>query len=166
MDDEKRTDILMYTILRDGRECTVLSLMPLEVGFEKGIPSEAILGELSAELSDDSGEGFTPNVAFIKFMHESIATHVRSCPSLIERAKRLGNGQLPLLDGRLPPEQKKVNAEDVIGLLEVEEQRIVRYIACMQHRIVNDHGVMKLDEWLLDRLVSDLVRIDEQQTND
>jgi hypothetical protein len=56
--------------------------------------------------------------------------------------------------------------EDVIGLLEVEEQRIVRYVACMQHKIINDHGVMKLDEWLLARLVSDLLRIDEKETNE
>lgn len=162
MNDEKRTDILMYTVNREGRECTVLSLMPLVEGFERGIPSEAILGELSTEPTEDGVEGFTPNIAFVKFMHESIATHVRSCPSLIERAKRLENGQLPLLDGRLPPEQKKVNAEDVIGLLEVEQRRIVRYIACMQHKIVSDLGVMKLDDWLYERLVSDLLKLSER----
>ena len=117
MSNEKRSDILMYTITQDGRERTLLSVMPLDDGFERGIPSEAILGELHADANGLSEENFTPNVAFIKFMHESIATHVRSCPSLIERARRLAEGQLPLLDARVPKGRKQVNAADVIGII-------------------------------------------------
>jgi len=161
MTDEERPDILMYTITQDGRERTLLSLMPLDEGFERGIPSEAILGELNQFDTGLSEDNFTPNVVFIKFMHESIATHVRSCPSLIDRAKRLGDGQLPLLDGRVPVGQKQVHAADVIGFLEVENERIVRYTACMQHKLVYQDQVVKLEPFLHDRLLGDLLRIGE-----
>ncbi|MCA9212404.1 MAG: hypothetical protein KDB27_05030 [Planctomycetales bacterium] len=160
MTDERRSDILMYVISDNGRERTLLSLMPLDDGFERGIPSEAILGELAEGAVAVSEACFTPNVAFIKFMHESIATHVQSCPSLIDRAKRLGAGKLPLLDGRVPDGQKQVNAADVIGLLDVEAERIVRYTANMQHKIVYDDQVMKLEPFLLERLIGDILRQD------
>lgn len=161
MNDEKRPDILMYTITQDGRERTLLSLMPLDDGFERGIPTEAILGELTDANADLSEENFTANVAFIKFMHESIATHVRSCPSLIERAKRLGEGQLPLLDGRIPAGQKQVNAADVLGFAQVENERIVRYTACMQHKLVYQDQVVRFEPFLYERLLGDLLRITE-----
>ena len=159
MSDEKRSDILMYTITQDGRERTLLSVMPLDDGFERGIPSEAILGELHADADGLSEDNFTPNVAFIKFMHESIATHVRSCPSLIERARHLGEGRLPLLDARVPTGQKQVNAADVIGFLEVDDGQIVRYTACMQHKLVYEDQVVKLEPFLYDRLLRDLLRL-------
>ena len=161
MNDEKRPDILLYMIAEDGRERTLLSLMPLDEGFERGIPSEAILGELNDIAAGLSEENFTPNVAFIKFMHESLATHVRSCPSLIDRARRLGNGQLPLLDGRTPANQKQVNAADVLGLLQVENERIVRYTACMQHKLVHEEEVVVFEPFLYERLLGDLLRICE-----
>src|ERR1044071_2579573 len=72
-----------------------VTVLPPETVSERGLPSVAIVGALTKPLGDDDGvaaDVFTPNPAFVRFMHDVLARHTPLVDSFREEARRQREG--------------------------------------------------------------------------
>lgn len=112
----------------DG-ETEYVSLLPPEPSFARGLIAEAIVGMLSAPLSE--GEAITParfarNPAFVEFLHSVIARRGPNLPDIVAEAQRPGDGWVYLIDGRTRTPDGPVPPEDLIGAFAVSGRRRFR----------------------------------------
>jgi hypothetical protein len=151
----------VYTVKRPEGEFNVISFLPAEHSFEKGIPDEAIVGVLPKGVTEIRHKDFRPNAAFRKFLHQVIAKHGAHAPGIQEEARRLGDGYVYIIDGRLPDPDGAVEPEDIIGAFQAKGGKVVEgsYQASERHLLVSKRGLLVLDVWLHERLMEELSRL-------
>ena len=155
----------LYTVdtegSRDGNLQTVVSVLPQDHAFEKGLVGEAIVGVLLTPLGQGGKlepDNFARNSAFVEFLHRFIARHAPSDPELRDAARRQGSGHLFILDARTPTLEGTVPPEDIIGAFEVENGEIVAasYQPNSRHLILSEAGFFKLSPQLMGLLRKEL----------
>ena len=127
-----------------------VALASADAAFSHGLVSEAILGLLKRPLQ--RGEPITPEVfvansAFIKFLAEVVARHGPENPDLQAEAAGLGQGYVAVIDGRTPTPEGPVPPEDIIGVFQVADGKVVpgSYLASPKHKLLTADGFFQLD---------------------
>ncbi len=134
-----------------------LSPMPKKTALQCGLPSEAILGELVDGPDHFDADHFRQNVAFLEFLHSVIARHGNDWPLLQSAAKQQPNGSFVIHDLRSAESTESPPDEDLIGTLELKDGKAVSYRPSTDYRLFTSNGLLKLHEWLHDRLLEDLI---------
>ncbi|HYH83036.1 MAG TPA: hypothetical protein VEX86_24790 [Longimicrobium sp.] len=130
-----------------------VTVLPPDDVLARGLPNHAIVGALLhplAEGEDAHPDVFTPNPAFVRFMHDVLARHAASEPGLRDEARRLGDGYVYVIDARTPDPTGAVPPEDVIGAVQVTGGEPVpgSYRANPKHQLLTAHGFFSLGEEL------------------
>lgn len=162
------TDTVGYNIYDtqiDGRHRYFLSLLPYDIGFDSGLPSEAILGEFIHGPESRTPEAFLQNPQFLNFLSYAIGKHASSCPGLIAESQRLQNGFVYILDKRTPTPDDGVPPEDIIGAAEVQNGKILQFLGSPNNCVLTGFGFMQLDPWLKERLVEELIAVATRDRN-
>jgi hypothetical protein len=144
-------------------ERTILSpLSPQEVQELGGLRDEAVIGELAPGAQDVSPETFIPNRAFIQFLHHVIAIYAPTNPGLMAAAQSGGTGQLLVLDKRVHGPVEQQEPKDVIGVIDIQDGRLIKYAINPNHQLVTGAGYMVLDPWYQERLIEELKKLKYQ----
>ena len=163
MSEFESAGIVVYSVERHGRTLDFLSLLPLDDGFERGLPGEAIIGELTDGIQTITPNNFQTNVLFLMFLHQTLAKFARSIPELIDAGGSIGAGELPVFDLRHDStlaDQPEDALLHTIGVFEVRDGQLVQYHICPKYQVVSDAGVMRLPVWLREILVRELRKIE------
>jgi len=137
----------------------LLSALSPGIVFKKGVPREAILGELAGNAGQISPEGFRPNPVFIQFLHWVIARHSTQCSDLVEEAKRQQEGYVYVIDQRTPTPGGQVPLEDIIGVFEVKGGELATYRASPNHQLLTQQGPLRLTPWYQEKLLEELRKL-------
>ena len=137
----------------------LLSALSPGIVFKKGVPREAILGELAGNGEQISPEGFRPNPVFIRFLHWVIASHATQCPELMEEAKKQRDGFVYIIDQRTKAPGGQVPQEDIIGAFEVKGGALETYRASPNYQLLTDQGPLRLVPWYQAKLLEELRKL-------
>ena len=157
----------IYVIDSGTGEEKVLSLLPHEVVFNKGLPSETILGTLS-KISSKGNEikinDFIPNPVFINFLHNIIAKYGPQVSGLSIQAQKQQKGWVYIVDARCPDPQGRVLPEDIIGAFKIADGRIMpnSYTRNDNHLILSERGLFKLESTLSEYLIQESLKLLEK----
>ncbi len=138
----------IYTIdLGDG-ERDVMSFLPTDIVFNRGLPEIAIIGTFTADVR--RGEPlpyheFQENGAFVDLLHRLVAVHAPTIPELQAEARRQGDGFVYVIDGRTATPDGQVPPEDIIGGFEVNGGILVpdSYRGSPNHRLLTQDGIFR-----------------------
>lgn len=146
-----------YAIKTKEGEVGALSYLPAEDTFQKGkgLRSEAVIGTIPGDAASISQENFTPNTKFVSFMQDVIAKHGPALPGFEEEARRIEDGSMGIIDGRVNDPGGVVETEDILGVFEVKGGKAIRYHANDKHLLVSKRGIFRLDPWLHQRLIEE-----------
>lgn len=141
-----------------------VTCLPHELIFEHGLPAEAIIGVLTQPVEQTSSitpENFSRNRVFVEFLHEMIASTGPTLESLIEDAKRQGEGWLYIIDQRSPSltnEEATIPPEDILGAFVVENGSIKpdAYQRNSNHQILTENGFFQLGNEMQTALLNEL----------
>ena len=156
MNETQETWGYVYQVTDSDTAKTRYYLSPLrhDKVFDTGLPSEAIIGELS-DAKRISVETFKPNPVFVRFLAKVFGGHANRCAELVAEAKRTKNGWVYVVDKRTPTPQGAVPPEDIIGGCEVREGELLRFLASPKHQLVSVHGLFRLEPYFHDKLVEE-----------
>ena len=148
----------VYTIRnRDtGQYEYYVSFVPHDFTFQRGLPSEAIMGRLIDGPDLFEPEHFRPNVRFLEFLHDVIARHAANCPGLIAEAQRQKEGLVYIIDARTPSPMGEVPPEDIIGAVEVQNGSVSDYQGNPNYQVFTASGLLKLDSWFRSRMLEEI----------
>ena len=135
-----------------------LSFIPTDYGLKHGLKPHSIVGQFLDGTERITPDNFARNPAFVEFLHQSLAEHGPNCPELIAEAERTGNGTVTIIDLRIPDFNAAIPPENIIGIFSVADGKIREYHKCPKHQLFNEHGFMKLDPWLHERLLANLMQ--------
>ena len=131
-----------------------MTVLPPESVSERGLPGVAIVGALTKPLGGEgehvAADVFTPNPAFVRFMHDVLAKHAPLVDSFRDEARRQREGWVYVIDARTPDPAGTVPPEDVLGAVEVKDGEPVpgSYRANPGHQILTARGFFQLGEEL------------------
>ena len=149
----------------EGTREYVTVLSPDDV-LARGLPGAAIVGALlrpPGEGDDVTPDVFTPNPAFVRFMHDVLAKHAHAQPGLRDEARRVGDGYVYIIDARTPEPAGEVPRDDIIGALKVEAGEPVAgsYRANPNHQLLTARGFFSLGEELHACLMAEVEAVRE-----
>lgn len=146
----------LYTIQSERGPYCVLSLLAPE-DIQDGLPTEAIIGTLPANVTSISPIHFKPNPAFANFMHDVIRRYAPLHKDLQDAAQRKAEGWIYIIDCRVTDPQGEVEKEDVIGAFKIESGVIVpdSYQRNNGHLLVSNRGPFCLDDFLRSKLLEE-----------
>lgn len=152
--------IYLVEIPGEGMQ-NIVSVLPEETAFVKGLVPQAIVGKLLKPLAEGgtlTPGNFARNTEFVDFLHEIVARYGPDEADLVAEAKRLGSGRLYVIDGRTPTPQRDVPPHDIIGSFGVEGGVVARdsYERNPNHVILSELGFSVLDPPLQVRLLAEL----------
>lgn len=147
--------------LDEGKRQFVTVLEPATIG-PGGLKGPAIMGALARPLERGetiTAEIFTPNPAFLEFLHQFLGEYASKDPALRTEAKRVGNGWVYVMDQRTPTPGSQVPPEDIMGAFEVKNGEIVpgSWRANEKHTVLSANGFVRLDPKLHRILVKKLL---------
>lgn len=130
-------------------------LPPDEIRTE--IPNRLIAGFVgNGEII--SVDNFTPNPAFVEFLHQVIEKHAPDAEPLQESAAAQGEGWIYMVDGRTPTPQGDVSSEDIFGGFQIKEGKVLdgSYKQNPEHILMTEHGMFQLETWLLEIVLTEM----------
>jgi hypothetical protein len=132
--------------------------------FQHGLQGETIVGVLLRPLEsgdDINPDNFAQNRVFVDFMHSVIARRGPELPGLIAAAKKQGEGLVCVVDQRTPTPQDAVPPEDIVGVFEIKDGRVVpdSYRASPKHIILSARGFFSLGSELQPCLLEELAAL-------
>jgi hypothetical protein len=139
----------------------LVTLLPPEDTFNKGIIPEAIVGVLKRPLKEGEAiepENFVRNKFFNDFMHEFIASHGPQLEGLQAEARRQGEGWVYVVDARTATPEGKVPPADILGVFEVKAGRLIAqsYKRNQKHVLLSKDGFFRLPPELHEQLRKEL----------
>lgn len=139
-------DLYVFTFHNEGRVYRALSLLSPEEVHANGLPTEAVLGEISALLPSMTPEQFEPNAAFLALLHELVEQQAPTLTPLQAEAQTLGSGYVAVVDERVQGGAASIASEDIIGRFEVSRGEIkpASYIPNEHYRLLSDKGPIQL----------------------
>lgn len=157
-------DLFVFTFHNDGHIHRALALRsPAEVQ-EKGLPTEAVLGEINALLPSMTPDQFEANEKFVALLHRLVGQMGAELSGLQLQAKTQGTGHVSLVDLRVGDEP--VLEEDVIGQFAVGrgEIRPDSYQPNPAYRLLTDKGPLQLPPLIEDAILAHVQPLTEAVT--
>ena len=148
-------DVYIYTINEAGRSRRLATLLPEEITRQHGLKTYAIVGEFTQAEGEE--ETFKVNPAYIEFLSWAIAKHAPHCPSLQAKVAEKQNGNLLINDLRGHLSGAEITEEDVIGMVEIKDGKLIRYAGNKNYRPFSQHGFMLLEPWLNQKIREELM---------
>lgn len=144
----------------DGPVVYVILSAP-QTAFKRGLVPKEIVGQLLSPVGSStriSPDNFGRNPAFVNFLHEVIKKHGPNAPELLDVAKKQGDGVVVVIDGRTPTPENGVPPHDILGIFETRRGEIVpgAYHPNPNHKILTQDGFLRLDDFLLEKLIGEL----------
>jgi hypothetical protein len=138
-----------------------VALTSANAAFSGGLVPEAILGILKRPLIPEepiTPDIFIPNSVFSKFLADVIARYGPEDADLQAEAARIGQGSVVLVDCRTPTPEGPVPPEDIIGVFQVEDGKVLpgSYLASPNHKLLTTDGFFRLNRVLTERLQQEL----------
>ena len=124
----------------------VVTWIPEECALRIGLPRGSICGVLRDSAKPIEAENFVTNRDFVDILHYLNANHLD--PDLVAYASQSAERSIAIIDQRSPDVNAAVPAEDILGVYEVENRKIVKYQPNPNYRLVTIRGVFKLTPWL------------------
>lgn len=154
----------VYEIAVRGKPQSVLSLLPPDHVFKNGLPGAAILGSMKQAPNaggEITADNVVPNPGFVTFLQEFISRNTPADPAFQRAARKQGEGWVYVIDGRTPTPKGDVPLEDVVGGFRVQDGALVEgsYHPMNSYRVIGANGVMRLDGFLLPRLIDALQQL-------
>ena len=143
----------------DGEPHYYVSPLSHEHGFKVGLRTEAIMGELTDGPENITHDHFKQNTVFIQFLAWVIGKHSNACPGLIAETERQQDGYVYILDQRTPTPDDGVSPEDIIGGVEIQHGKMLRFHASPKYQILTNDGFMQLERFLHERLIEELLAL-------
>lgn len=138
-------DLYVFTFHNDGQIHRSLALLSPEKVQQYGLPTEAVLGEISALLPSMTPDQFEANEAFLTLLHKTVRQFGPQLTELQAQAKTQGTGYLPFIDGRAPT-NSQIAPEDILGQFEVSRGEIKAdsYLPNPHYKLLTDNGPIQL----------------------
>ena len=138
-----------------------VAISPTEEAFQHGLPAEAILGTLSSNWTPNgpiTSAVFTPNRAFVAFMHDIISRKAVLSSRFLAAAEQQRDGYVVLVDQRTSTPDGPVPPEDILGLFAVASGIVVvgSYQASPNHQLLTERGFVRLPDELERILLDEL----------
>lgn len=152
-------DYAVYEIDVEGETRRYLSPLPHVIGFQFGLTTEAIIGELANDADEISVDSFKPNPVFKNFLQWVIGKHAISLPAFVAEAKRQCDGYVYVLDQRTPTPDGAVPPEDIIGGFEVKNGELIRFIGSPNYVVYGRNGLMSLERSIHGKLIDELTEL-------
>lgn len=148
-------DLYVFTFHEDGRIYRALSLLSPEEVERHGLPTEAVLGEISALLPTMTPDQFEVNEKFLALLHEIVQKYAPELSTLQGQAKSQGTGYVYIVDQRVK-EKENLFPEDIIGQFSVSRGEIksASYQANERYKVLTDKGPIQLPLLLSEQLLS------------
>lgn len=164
MDDR----VHVFEVVVADQPASVVSFLPKEHVFAKGLAGPAIIGSLRKRVSDGGeveADNLVVNPEFVTLLHRVIATHAPTDPSFQRAAREQGEGWIYVIDRRTPTPGGHVPAEDIIGSFEVREGVATTdsYQPFKSHRLLSERGLFQLDRFLHPKLMEALEQLETAQ---
>lgn len=153
----------IYDVDLDGQPKRYLSPLPNEVVIQLGLPTEAIMGELIGNVEEITTDNFRMNPVFREFLQWVIEKHARLFQDLIAEGKRQKDGIVCVLDLRTPTPGGPVLPEDIIGVFEVKDGELVRFVGSSKYVLVGQNGLTKLNDDIRAKLIDELTVLAQRQ---
>lgn len=148
-------DVYIYTINDAKGSRRLACMLPEEATRQYGLKSFAIVGEFTQP--EGSEESFTVNPAFLKFLAWALARHVAQCPGLVSQAQKQQDGHLYVTDARGRAFGSELTEDDIIGVVEIKESKVIRFAGNQNYRPFTEHGFMKIEPWLNEKIREELL---------
>ena len=140
-------DVYVYTVTEAGRSRRLACLLPEETTRQHGLKSFTIMGEFTQAEGEE--ETFVTNPQYINFLNWAIARHVAHCPGLVAEAQKEQNGHMYITDARGRAQGTALTEDDIIGVAEIENGKVVRYAGNQNYQPFNrQYGFMVIEPWL------------------
>jgi hypothetical protein len=154
----------VYEVDQAGRRQSVLSLLPRDEVFQRGLAGPAILGSLRvspAQGGEVTPDNFVPNPRFVAFLQDFLGRTAPTDPAFARAAQSQGDGWIYIIDRRTPTPMGEVPAEDILGGFEVRGGVLVEgsWRPMQSHRLLTARGLFRLDGFLAPRLLEALQRL-------
>lgn len=123
-----------------------------------GVPTEVVVGKLIDPSESLSTENFGRNRRFVDYMHSIVEQWAPTIEEVESRAKRIGNGKIPIYDRRSALKGLKPTERDILGWFEVEDGRILEdsYQANDEHRILDETGMFTPHPVIIEKVLESL----------
>lgn len=105
-----------------------------------GLIPQAIVGQLRQPNGKITPDNFARNSVFVDYMHDFIRREAVQIPQIKSQAQKIKNGKFDLIDLRLG----SPNSENIIGVFNVQNGKIISYERNREHRILSDQGFFRL----------------------
>ncbi|MCX2801520.1 hypothetical protein [Microbulbifer thermotolerans] len=141
---------------KEGNIRRYISILSHDFVFDKGLISEAILGEVVGSADDGRITEFRPNPVFLNLLHRTIEENGINAKPLIDEALRQYDGVVVVIDGRVKNKDDGVPPEDIIGLFSVVDGQLAEYKPNPNYLLYTNKGFMILEKSLhscLERVV-------------
>lgn len=139
-------DLFVYTFHHEGNIHRALSILDPAVVGDRGIPTESVLGEISAHLPSMTPDQFEANEAFVTLLHQIVQDKAPLIPEYQKQAQVSGIDILPIVDLRAGKITGEATAEDMIGQFEIRFGQIVSnsYKPNPAYKLLTDNGPIQL----------------------
>jgi hypothetical protein len=156
----------IFEVVVEGRPMSVVSFLPREHVFSKGLAGPAIIGSLRKRIADGGRlepDNIAINPRFVDFLHEVIADLTPTDPAFQRAAREQGEGWMYVIDRRTPTPGGHVPAEDILGGFKIENGAVVpgSYTRSPKHRLISERGVVQLDRFLHPKLIEALLSLEQ-----
>lgn len=128
------------------------------------LPTNNTLAVIGSSRSCDPaviGRSFEENPAFVTLLHQTILGSPAQLEYLFHgRAKQVGDGWIPLIDGRATVAFGRVpDSDDIIGMVRVENKTVLSssYTPMPTHRLISPSGLFTLPSVLYEALMKQIV---------
>ena len=138
----------------------MVSIAPTELGFTKGLRSEAVMGTVPAGTNQILPSNFTVNPVFVRFLHDFIAKHTPTLPEFLAEAQRHQDGWVYIIDYRTGDVNGDVPPEDLLGAFEVKSGEPLLYHSNPNYRLFTERGFFVLHPQLEARLLEEIEALD------
>lgn len=152
-------DLFVFTFRHDQNIYRALSPLSPEEVKDRGLPTEAVLGEINAALPSMTPDQFEQNDAFVDLVHEIIRSNVPFIPSFCAEAASIGRGELLIIDQRSDIDD--MTTEDILGRFDLTggELDASNYQPNEQYRVLTEKGPIQLDSELEEHLLTYLTKL-------
>lgn len=154
----------VYEVMHAGKPQSVLSLLPKEQVFGRGLAAAAILGSLRvspAQGGEVTPDNFVANPQFVAFLQAFLGRTAPTDPAFVRAAQQQGDGWIYIIDRRTPTPMGHVPREDILGGFEVRGGTLVEgsWHPMDDHRLLTERGLFELDGFLAPRLLESLQQL-------
>ena len=148
-------DLYVYSIKIEGNDMAALSMLPPDVVNTKGLPAQAVLGEVDPRQPDMTVDGFTPNDAFLELLSQVIIEHAPQLETVQKQAENVQNGPIYVVDHRNVNRGDKPPFEDVIGWFGVRDGEILTdsWNLSPNYKLLSNDGPIELEMVLEEKLM-------------